>query len=101
MYTDAERMAMSRGALCGEEAKGRRNEHLLFECIAHSVVKLHEGGSGSSSGEEGEQAGEAWASERGDSSAIEAGQDWHASECGSDGGGGARGSTGHGVRCCN
>ena len=29
-----------RCALCGEEAKGRRNEHLLFECTAASVVKL-------------------------------------------------------------
>ena len=30
--TDAERTGMSRCAMCGEEAKGRRNEHLLFEC---------------------------------------------------------------------
>ena len=40
--TDAERMVMSRCALCGKEAKGRRNEHLLFECTAPSVVKLRE-----------------------------------------------------------
>ena len=26
-------------ALCGEEAVGRRNEYLLFECTATSVVK--------------------------------------------------------------
>ena len=38
--TDAERTVMSKCALCGEEAKGRRNEHLLFECTAASVVKL-------------------------------------------------------------
>ena len=38
--TDAERIVMSKCALYGEEAKGRRNEHLLFECIAASVVKL-------------------------------------------------------------
>ena len=38
--TDAERTVVSRCALCGEVAKGRRNEHLLFECTAASVVKL-------------------------------------------------------------
>jgi hypothetical protein len=38
--TDAERTVVSRCALCGEEAKGRRNEHLLFECTSASVVKL-------------------------------------------------------------
>ena len=38
--TDAERTVMAKCALCGEEAKGRRNEHLLFECTAASVVKL-------------------------------------------------------------
>ena len=38
--TDAERSVMSRCALCDEEAKGRRNEHLLFECTSTSVVKL-------------------------------------------------------------
>ena len=26
--------------LCGQCAAGRRNEHLLFECTAHSVVAL-------------------------------------------------------------
>ena len=31
---------MTKCALCGEEAKGRRNKHLLFECTAASVVKL-------------------------------------------------------------
>ena len=41
--TDAERMVMPRCALCGEEAKGRGNEHLLFECIVASLVKLREG----------------------------------------------------------
>ena len=38
--TDAERKVMATCALCGEEAKGRRNEHLLFECTAASVVEL-------------------------------------------------------------
>ena len=38
--TDAERTVVAECALCGEEAKGRRNEHLLFECTAPSVVKL-------------------------------------------------------------
>ena len=38
--TDAERVVMSKCAMCGEEAKGRRNEHLLSECTAVSVVKL-------------------------------------------------------------
>ena len=38
--TDAERTVLSKCALCGEEAKGRRNEHLLFECTAGSVAKL-------------------------------------------------------------
>ena len=37
---DAERTVMSRCALCGEEAKGRRNEYLLFGCTSASVVKL-------------------------------------------------------------
>ena len=37
---DAERTVLSKCALCGEKAKGRRNEHLLFECTAASVVKL-------------------------------------------------------------
>ena len=31
---------LSKCALCGEMAKGRRIEHLLFECTAASVVKL-------------------------------------------------------------
>ena len=31
---------LAKCALCGEEAKGRRNEHLLFECTAASVVEL-------------------------------------------------------------
>ena len=38
--TDAERTVVSRCALCGEQAKGRGNEHLLFECTSASVVKL-------------------------------------------------------------
>ena len=38
--TDAERMVLSKCALCGEVAKGRGNESLLFECTAESVVKL-------------------------------------------------------------
>ena len=38
--TNAERTVVSRCALCGEEANGRRNEHLLFECTAANVVKL-------------------------------------------------------------
>ena len=38
--TDAERTVMAKCALCGKEAKGRRNEHLLFECTAASVVEL-------------------------------------------------------------
>ena len=38
--TDEERSVLSMYALCGEEAKGRRNEHVLFECTAASVVKL-------------------------------------------------------------
>ena len=38
--TDAERTVMSECALCGKEAKGRRNEHLLFECTAASVVEM-------------------------------------------------------------
>ena len=41
--TDAERTVVSRCALCGEEAKGRRNEHLLFECTSANVVKLRKG----------------------------------------------------------
>ena len=40
--TDAERIVMSKCALCGKEAKGRRNEHLPFECTAPNVVKLRE-----------------------------------------------------------
>ena len=36
--TDAERTVMAKCALCGKEAKGRRNEHLLFECTAAGVV---------------------------------------------------------------
>ena len=40
--TDAERTVMSKCALCGEESKGRRNEHLLFECTTTRVVKLRE-----------------------------------------------------------
>ena len=40
--TDAERTVLSKCALCGgmAMAKGRRDEHLLFECTAASVVKL-------------------------------------------------------------
>ena len=38
--TDGEKAVLSKCALCGEEAKGRRSEHLLFECTAASVVKL-------------------------------------------------------------
>ena len=38
--THAERTLLSKCALCGEMAKGRRNEHLLFECTTASVVKL-------------------------------------------------------------
>ena len=38
--TDAERTVVAKCALCGEGARGRRNEHLLFECTAPSVVKL-------------------------------------------------------------
>ena len=40
--TDAKRTVVAKCALCGEEAKGKRNEHLLFECTAASVVKLRE-----------------------------------------------------------
>ena len=36
----AEGTVMSECALCDEEAKCRRNEHLLFECTSTSVVKL-------------------------------------------------------------
>jgi hypothetical protein len=38
--TDAERTVVAKCALCGEEAKGRTNEHLLFECTAINVMKL-------------------------------------------------------------
>ena len=38
--TDKEREVMSKCALCGEHATSRRNEHVLFECTAASVVKL-------------------------------------------------------------
>ena len=38
--TDAERIVVPKCALCGKGAKGRRNEHLLFECTAANVVKL-------------------------------------------------------------
>ena len=34
---------LSKYALCGEAAKGRRDEHLLFECTAASVVELGKG----------------------------------------------------------
>ena len=34
------RAVLSKCALCGEESEGRRDEHLLFECTAASVVKL-------------------------------------------------------------
>ena len=61
-FTDAERMSMPKCALCGEEVRGRRNEHLLFECTAASQCGEPERRGGSSSGEEGEQADEAWAS---------------------------------------
>ena len=63
--TEAERTVLSKCALCGEVAKGRRNEHLLFECTAASVMELRklEGG-GSCSGEEGAQASQARARER-------------------------------------
>ena len=42
--TGAERTVVAKCALCGGEAKGRRNEHLLFECTctAASVVKMRE-----------------------------------------------------------
>ena len=36
----AERTVLSKCALSGEETKGRRDEHLLFECTAASAVKL-------------------------------------------------------------
>jgi hypothetical protein len=36
----AEGTVVSKCALCGEEATGRRNEHPLFECTATNVVKL-------------------------------------------------------------
>ena len=32
--TDVERTMVAKCALCGEEAKDRRNEHLLFECTS-------------------------------------------------------------------
>ena len=71
--TDEERTVLSKCALCGEEAKGRRNEHLLFECTAASVVKPRREVHGGCSGEEGEQAGETRANERGDNGALEIG----------------------------
>ena len=40
--TDAERTVVAKCALCEEEARGRRNEHLLFECTAPGVVKLRQ-----------------------------------------------------------
>ena len=40
--TDAERTVVAKCALCGEEARGRRNAHLLFECTAPSVVGLRQ-----------------------------------------------------------
>ena len=38
--TNTERAVLSKCALCGEVAEGRRDEHLLFECTAGSVAKL-------------------------------------------------------------
>jgi hypothetical protein len=40
--TDAERTVVAKCALYGDEARGRRNEHLLFECSAPSVVGLRQ-----------------------------------------------------------
>ena len=69
--TDAERTVVSRCALCGEEAKGRRNEHLLSECTSASGEAEERGGG--SSGEESKQVGEAWANEGVNNGATEAG----------------------------
>ena len=50
--TDAERAVVVKCTLCREEARDRRNEHLLFEhCTKCSEV---EEGGGSNGGEEGE-----------------------------------------------
>ena len=38
--TGSEKMAMSKCVLCGEEARGRGDGHLLFECTVASVVNL-------------------------------------------------------------
>ena len=40
--TDAERVVMSKCALCEKVAEGRRNGHLLFECTAPRVVDFRE-----------------------------------------------------------
>ena len=40
--TDAERTVVAKCALCEEEASGRRNEHLLFECTTPSVARLRQ-----------------------------------------------------------
>ena len=38
--TEAEKGVLSKCALCGQSAAGRRNEHLLFECTDDRVVKV-------------------------------------------------------------
>ena len=38
--TEQERQELSRCALCGQEATGGRNGHLLFKCTHHKVVEV-------------------------------------------------------------
>ena len=61
--------------MCGQKAAGNRNEHLLFECTDDRVVEaLDKEGNGGSSGEEGEQVGEARANGGSNHGALGAGQ---------------------------
>ena len=101
--TEAEKGVLSKCALSGQKAAGKRNEHLLFECTDDRVamvepvevrrgsrqggralaVRVHgrQGGGGSCScGEEGEQGGEARASEGSNHGALEVGQQWQAAK---------------------
>ena len=41
--TEAEEGVLSKCALCGQVAAGRRNEHLLFGCTVDRVVAMRKG----------------------------------------------------------
>ena len=51
---EVEKAVRSKCASCGEHAKGRRDEHLLFGCTSKSVVKLRREVEGWDGGEESE-----------------------------------------------